>query len=59
MDVERYMTAVVFGFEEVETMRVDDTIVDEEVVKNISRDIGYTLGGSGPVTFMPPPFSGC
>ena len=53
------MTAVVFGFEEVETMRVDDAIVDEEVVKNISRDIGYTLGGTGPEAFMPTPLSGC
>jgi len=59
LDVERYMTAVVFGFEEVETMRVDDAIVDEEVVKNISRDIGYTLGGTGPEAFMPTPLSGC
>ena len=53
------MATVVFGFEDVKAVRVDDAIVDEEVVKNISRDIGYTLGGSGPETFMPPPFGGC
>ena len=52
------MTTVVLGFEDVKDIRVNDTTVDEELVKNISGDIGYTLGSWGPESLMPPPFGG-
>jgi len=50
------MTTVVLGFEDVKAVWVNDTTVNEKLVENISADIGHTLGGGCPESFMPAPF---